>query len=88
MSGGSEKIQGVDLYYEEKGDGVPVLLIHPAGADASTWASAADGLALVISYDRPGYSRSGGEPVARQRDGTTASPAAWDHLSGSSASAA
>jgi pimeloyl-ACP methyl ester carboxylesterase len=58
--------QGSDLYYEENGDGVPILLIHPAGATASTWGSAADGLARVgrvIAYDRRGYSRSGGEPV-------------------------
>lgn len=58
--------QGSDLYYEEKGEGVPILLIHPAGATASTWGSVADELAQVarvIAYDRRGYSRSGGEPV-------------------------
>jgi hypothetical protein len=25
------------LYYEQLGDGVPILLIHPAGATGSTW---------------------------------------------------
>jgi pimeloyl-ACP methyl ester carboxylesterase len=58
--------QGSDLYYEEKGGGVPILLIHPSGATASTWGAAADDLARVgrvIAYDRRGYRRSGGEPV-------------------------
>jgi pimeloyl-ACP methyl ester carboxylesterase len=55
-----------DLYYEEVGEGVPILLIHPAGATASTWGSATAELARigrVIAYDRRGYARSGGEPV-------------------------
>lgn len=55
-----------DLYYQEKGHGDPVLLIHPAGATASTWGPVADDLAQgcrVIAYDRRGYRRSGGAPV-------------------------
>jgi pimeloyl-ACP methyl ester carboxylesterase len=57
---------GCDLYYEEAGDGVPILLIHPAGSTASTWGSVTDELARigrVITYDRRGYARSRGEPV-------------------------
>jgi 3-oxoadipate enol-lactonase len=57
---------GCGLYYEETGQGVPILLIHPAGSTASTWGSVIDELAQigrVISYDRRGYARSGGEPV-------------------------
>ncbi len=56
---------GCNLYYEEVGEGVPILLIHPAGATASTWGSATEELARigrVITYDRRGYARSGGEP--------------------------
>ena len=63
---GSVTSDGCDLYYEELGDGVPILLIHPAGATASTWGSATEGLARVgrvITYDRRGYARSGGEPA-------------------------
>ena len=55
-----------DLYYEEKGSGAPVVLIHPAGATASTWGQFAEELAAasrVIAYDRRGYRRSGGAPV-------------------------
>ena len=36
-----------DLYYEEVGQGVPILLIHPAGATASTWGSATEELARI-----------------------------------------
>jgi pimeloyl-ACP methyl ester carboxylesterase len=53
------------LYYEEAGEGVPILLIPPAGSTASTWGAAANELARVgrlITYDRRGYSRSGGDP--------------------------
>jgi pimeloyl-ACP methyl ester carboxylesterase len=55
-----------DLYHEEQGEGVPILLIHPAGSTASTWGAATVELARigrVITYDRRGYARSGGEPV-------------------------
>src|SRR5215475_5884484 len=61
---GSVRSGGCDLYYEEVGEGVPILLIHPAGATASTWGSATKELAQigrVITYDRRGYARSGGE---------------------------
>src|SRR5215471_17787876 len=57
---------GCDLYYEEAGDGVPILLVHPSGATASTWGSATEelaGIGRVIAYDRRGYARSGGDPV-------------------------
>lgn len=57
---------GFDLYYEEAGTGVPILLIPPAGSTASTWGGAMSELAQfgrVIAYDRRGYARSGGDPV-------------------------
>ena len=62
----SIRSDGCDLHHEEAGQGVPILLIHPAGATASTWGSATEGLARigrVLTYDRRGYSRSGGDPV-------------------------
>ena len=55
-----------DLYHEEVGDGVPILLIPPSGATGSTWGPMVEELARVgrvITYDRRGYARSGGEPV-------------------------
>jgi pimeloyl-ACP methyl ester carboxylesterase len=65
---------GCDLHYEVAGEGVPILLIPPAGSTASTWASAAEELACigrVITYDRRGYARSGGMPVRSVSTHTT-----------------
>jgi hypothetical protein len=33
---GSVRSDGCDLFYEEAGEGVPILLIPPAGTTAST----------------------------------------------------
>jgi pimeloyl-ACP methyl ester carboxylesterase len=60
------------------GEGVPILLIHPSGATASTWGSFREALARigrVIAYDRRGYARSGNEP-ARSLSTHTADAAA------------
>ena len=74
---------GPDLYYEELGEGVPILLIHPAGATASTWGSLTAELAQigrVITYDRRGYARSGGDPVRSMSTHTTDAAALLEHL--------
>ena len=63
---GSVMSDGCDLYYEEAGEGVPILLIPPAGTTASTWGPVTEELGRigrVITYDRRGYARTGGEPV-------------------------
>jgi pimeloyl-ACP methyl ester carboxylesterase len=57
-----------DLSHEEEGEGAPILLIHPSGATAAIWRPVVGELARfgrVITYDRRGYGRSGGEPVRR-----------------------
>jgi 3-oxoadipate enol-lactonase len=80
---GSVRSDGCDLYYEEVGEGVPILLIHPAGATASTWGSATEELASigrVITYDRRGYARSGGEPVHSMSRHTTDAAALLESL--------
>jgi pimeloyl-ACP methyl ester carboxylesterase len=62
----TDPVRRSDLFYEEFGDGVPILLIHPAGSTASTWGSMIGELARigrVIAYDRRGNARSGGDPV-------------------------
>jgi 3-oxoadipate enol-lactonase len=74
---------GSELYYEEAGDGVPILLIHPAGSTASTWGSVTDELARigrVITYDRRGYARSGGEPVRSMSTHTADAAAILENL--------
>jgi pimeloyl-ACP methyl ester carboxylesterase len=58
--------RGSNFYYEEQGDGPPILLIPPAGSTASTWGTLAGDLAgagRLIAYDRRGYARSGGDVV-------------------------
>jgi esterase len=52
---------GVRLYYEEHGTGVPILCVHGTSSSALVWASAVGTLAelgRVIVYDRRGCTRS------------------------------
>jgi pimeloyl-ACP methyl ester carboxylesterase len=80
---GSLRWNGCDLYYEETGDGVPILLIHPAGSTASTWGAAATELARighVITYDRRGNARTGGKAVRSVSTHTTDAAALLEHL--------
>ena len=54
-------VNGVRLYYEERGTGIPILGIHGAGSSAIFWQDAAERLSAlgrVIVYDRRGCSRS------------------------------
>jgi pimeloyl-ACP methyl ester carboxylesterase len=74
---------GCDLYYEEAGEGVPILLIPPAGATASTWGPVTAELARigrVVAYDRRGYARTGGEPVRSISTHTADAAAILEHL--------
>jgi pimeloyl-ACP methyl ester carboxylesterase len=75
--------QQADLYYEEAGDGVPILLVHPSGSTAATWGSVTEELAeigRVIAYDRRGYARSGGDPVRPMSTHTADAAALLEHL--------
>jgi pimeloyl-ACP methyl ester carboxylesterase len=79
----SVRSDGSDLYHEEVGEGVPILLVHPSGATASTWGSAVDELARVgrvIAYDRRGYARSGGEPVHSMSTHTADAAVLLEHV--------
>ncbi|WP_120519527.1 alpha/beta fold hydrolase [Arthrobacter celericrescens] len=54
-------VNGVDLYYEEQGEGIPILGLHGTPSSALMWAEAAKELALhgrCIIYDRRGFYRS------------------------------
>jgi pimeloyl-ACP methyl ester carboxylesterase len=76
-----DRISGV--YYEEAGEGVPILLIHPSGSTGSTWGPATEELARfgrVIAYDRRDYARSGGEPVRSMSLHTEDAAALLEHL--------
>jgi pimeloyl-ACP methyl ester carboxylesterase len=80
---GSVRSDGCDLYYEEAGEGVPILLIPPAGTTASTWGPVTEELARigrVITYDRRGYARSCSEPVRLISRHTADAAAILEHL--------
>ena len=54
-------VNGVDLYYEEQGEGIPVLGVHGRPGSAVMWTDAAMELARhgrCIIYDRRGFHRS------------------------------
>jgi pimeloyl-ACP methyl ester carboxylesterase len=62
-------VNGVRLYYEERGSGTPIVGIHGGGSSAVFWETAAETLSevgRVITYDRRGSNRSGRpEPYER-----------------------
>jgi pimeloyl-ACP methyl ester carboxylesterase len=80
---GYVRSDGCDLYYEQAGNGVPILLIPPAGTTATTWGPVTDELARigrVITYDRRGYARSVSEPVRSVSRHTFDAAAILQHL--------
>jgi pimeloyl-ACP methyl ester carboxylesterase len=51
----------VDAFYEERGEGEPLVLLHPGGADARAWAPNLDALAArfrVFTPERRGHGRT------------------------------
>ena len=55
------RVNDVSLYYEEHGDGEPILCIHGTGSSSVLWRDAAAELGKrgrAIVYDRRGFSRS------------------------------
>jgi pimeloyl-ACP methyl ester carboxylesterase len=55
------RVNDVSLYYEEQGDGDPILCIHGTGSSSVLWRDAATELGKrgrAIVYDRRGFSRS------------------------------
>lgn len=54
-------VNGTTLYYEEAGDGPPILCVHGTGSSALVWGEAIERLSRygrVIAYDRRGCTRS------------------------------
>jgi pimeloyl-ACP methyl ester carboxylesterase len=85
---GFVKVRGISFYYDEKGEGLPILLIPPSGSTASTWGAFFGYLARVgrvIAYDRRGYSRSGGKTVHSASEHTADAAAILEALEASPA---
>jgi pimeloyl-ACP methyl ester carboxylesterase len=59
---GSENSTSIDLYYEDHGEGQPVVLIHGYPLDGHSWEKQSAALLRagyrVITYDRRGFGRS------------------------------
>ncbi len=54
-------VNGTTLYYEARGDGVPILFIHGGGDNGRSWADQIERLSPwfhCITYDRRGYRHS------------------------------
>ncbi|WP_219470652.1 alpha/beta fold hydrolase [Nonomuraea rhizosphaerae] len=67
------RVPGARLYYETRGSGPPLLMIHGGATDAGSFAATAPELAAhytVITYDRRGNSRSrlDGQPADLRLD--------------------
>jgi pimeloyl-ACP methyl ester carboxylesterase len=59
---GTENTTSIDLYYEDHGEGQPVVLIHGYPLDGHSWEKQSAALLAagyrVITYDRRGFGRS------------------------------
>ncbi|AJH76405.1 alpha/beta hydrolase fold family protein [Bacillus cereus ATCC 4342] len=61
VKNGTLQVIGASIYYEVRGSGPILLLIHGGGGDADKFHNVADHLAkwyTVVTYDRRGHSRS------------------------------
>lgn len=61
VKNGTLQVSGANIYYEIRGSGPHLLLIHGGGGDADKFHNVADHLAnwyTVVTYDRRGHSRS------------------------------
>ncbi|PEJ84412.1 alpha/beta hydrolase [Bacillus toyonensis] len=61
VKNGTLQVLGASIYYEVRGSGPILLLIHGGGGDADKFHNIADHLAkwyTVVTYDRRGHSRS------------------------------
>src|SRR5215218_7951709 len=55
-------LNGLDVFYETRGSGDPVLLVHGLGSSTEDWEPQVDALArefTVVAYDVRGHGRTG-----------------------------
>jgi pimeloyl-ACP methyl ester carboxylesterase len=58
-------VRGINFFYQEAGEGAPLLLIHGGAGNADVWSSIFESLARdhrVIAYDRRAHTRSKAAP--------------------------
>jgi pimeloyl-ACP methyl ester carboxylesterase len=61
LGAGTLAVTGGQLYYEAKGEGQPLILLHAGGMDSRMWDAQFDRLSqvfLVVRYDLRGFGRS------------------------------
>jgi uncharacterized protein (TIGR02246 family) len=61
LGAGTLAVKGGHLYYEVKGEGQPLILLHAGGMDSKMWDAQFDRLSqqfLVVRYDLRGFGRS------------------------------
>jgi pimeloyl-ACP methyl ester carboxylesterase len=59
------RVKGLDIAYERRGQGPPLVFVHGAGDDRRIWQPQLDGLAdefTVVAWDEPGAGRSSDIP--------------------------
>lgn len=80
------EINGVELYYEQVGEGDRMVLTHGAWTDGRTWHALTERLAdrfEVITWDRRGHSRSGdGNGTGSCREDASDLAGLIEHLGG------
>lgn len=76
-------VNGVELRYEERGDGDPVLFLHGTGASRFVWERALEEMPQrwrLIDYDRRGFGESRGARARRLGDHADDAAALLDEL--------
>ena len=65
------RVNDLDLYVEERGDGPPILLVPGTACPIPVWGDLPEELSKshrVIAYERRGFNRTGGRPAGHQRE--------------------
>ena len=73
---GTVRTNGVETYYERRGDGPPVVFVHGMFMDTAMWEAQAEALSddfTTVTYDVRGHGHTGGSDRER-RYGSDAPP--------------
>ncbi|WP_049987613.1 alpha/beta fold hydrolase [Halobellus rufus] len=62
------RTNGIETYYERRGEGPPIVFVHGAVVDHGQWLPQAEALSdayTIVVYDLRGHGRTGGSPIER-----------------------